>query len=375
MACVDAHAAGSAALESGRWDEARAAFEAVLVDGETAEACFGAAAALWWLGETRDSVTRCTRAYSLFRRAGDVPSAVRCAAWLAITYKANYANFPAAAGWAARAERLLEGLEPGALHGWCWVARAYKMPDLDAAEELTQQALVVARTAGDVDLELVARSQLGLIKVGQGWAPAGFALIDEAMAAALAGEGSSLDTVVYACCDMLNACHLTNDIDRAAQWCKVADDFVETYGCPFLYAECRLLYGGVLVSKGRWEDAARELIAGLRISEGPCPSLHAKALTSLASLRMLQGRLEEADRLLSTLPGAEGEPASMTRLRCRERACCWPAVTRPRLAEGSSRAFTGSLTSPRSSAPRSCCWSMRAWPTATPRAQRPPHSG
>ena len=47
------------------------------------------------------------------------------------------------------------------------------------------------------------------------------------MAAVLAGERSSLDTVVYTCCDMLNACELASDIERAAEWCRVADDFVE----------------------------------------------------------------------------------------------------------------------------------------------------
>ena len=78
----------------------------------------------------------------------------------------------------------------------------------------------------------------------------GFAMIDEAMAAALGGERSNLDTVVYTCCDMLNACEVATDLERAAQWCQVADGFIEQYGCPFLYAECRTLYGGVLVASG-----------------------------------------------------------------------------------------------------------------------------
>ena len=149
------------------------------------------------------------------------------------------------------------------------------MPDLDEAEDLTQRALDLAHATGDVDLELVALSQLGLIRVGRGDVPGGFALIDEAMAAALAGERSTLDTVVYMCCDMLNACELASDVDRAAQWCQVADSFVDTYGCPFLYAECRIYYGSVLVAKGRWHDAERELSAGLRITEDACPGLHA----------------------------------------------------------------------------------------------------
>jgi tetratricopeptide (TPR) repeat protein len=246
---------GAAALAAGRWVEARDAFAETLAAGDSAEARFGLATAMWWLGENLESVEQCTAAYSLFRRAGDVDGAVGCALWLGITYKANFANFPAANGWIARAERLLEPIGPGSAHASLWITRAYRMADLANAEKLTRRALDLARSIGDVDLELIAASQLGLIDVGQGHVSNGLAQIDEAMAAVLGGEACNLDTVVYTCCDMLNACELAGDAERAAQWCKVADQFVATYGCPFLYAECRILYGGVLTAIGRWDEA------------------------------------------------------------------------------------------------------------------------
>ena len=246
-------------------------------------------------------------------------SSARCGS--RITYKANFANFTAANGWIGRAERLIESCPPGALHGWVHVARAYRMADLDGAEALTSQAVELARDAGDVDLELGALSQLGLIRVGQGHLAAGFALIDEAMAAVLAGERSSLDTVVYTCCDMLNACELASDIERAAQWCRVADDFVDRYGCPFLYAECRIYYGSVLAATGRWDEAGRELTAGVEITEGACPGLHARALTRLAGLRVRQGRLEDSEQLLSDGRG---------RCRGRDHAVPRRSAARPR---------------------------------------------
>jgi tetratricopeptide (TPR) repeat protein len=139
----DALARGHTALDAGRWAEAEAAFEESLAAGETAQACFGLAVALWWRGESRACVDRCTRAYTLFRRSADDAGAVRAAVWLAITYKSNFANFAAANGWLGRAERLLEPLEPGVGHGWLWVARGYRSPDPDAAEELTTRALGV----------------------------------------------------------------------------------------------------------------------------------------------------------------------------------------------------------------------------------------
>jgi len=162
MTAEEPFAHGFAALAEGRWEQARSAFEVVLARGEaeTAEARFG----------------------------------------LAITYKSNFANFAAANGWVLRAERLLEPLDPGPIHGWLRVARAYRMTGLDEAEALTGWAVEIARAAGDVDLELTASAQLGLIQVGKGQTKAGFALIDEAMAAAVAGERLTFDTVVFACC-------------------------------------------------------------------------------------------------------------------------------------------------------------------------------
>ncbi|MET0910358.1 MAG: LuxR family transcriptional regulator, partial [Ilumatobacteraceae bacterium] len=298
MTSLDTAARGEAALDAGRWAEARACFEASIGEGDTASARLGLARALWWLGENQASVDQSTVAYGLFRKSADALGAVDCALWLAITYKANFDNFAAANGWIARAERLLESVEPGPPHAWAWLTRAYRMTDLDAAAALTERALDLARHVGDVNLELVAASQLGLISVGQGETKRGFALIDESMAAALGGEPSDLQTVVYTCCDMLTACALVGDTERAAQWCRVADRFVEAYGCPFLYAECRIHYGSVLAATGRWDAAERELTAGLRITDGACPGLHAKALARLAALRIRQGHWEVAERLL-----------------------------------------------------------------------------
>ena len=268
---LDTASGAAADSTAGRWQQARAGFEAAVAQHETADARFGLAMALWWLGESQASVAEGARAFTLYRRGGDLADAVRCAVWLSITFKANFANNAAASGWLARADRLLDDLDDPALRGWARVARAYRMVDLEHAAALTGDAIQAARTAGDVDLELVALSQLGLIRVGQGDPNAGFAMIDEALAAALGGDRTSLDTVVYACCDMLNACELARDVERAGQWCQVADTFVLEYGCPFLYAECRTYYGSLLTATGRWEEAERQLETAVRTTAGVCP--------------------------------------------------------------------------------------------------------
>src|SRR5262245_66492623 len=107
----DRLAEGRTALAAGNWAQARAAFDDVLADAESAEALFGSANALWWLGESHACVDRARRAYTLFRRSGDIANATYCAVWLAITYKSNFANATAANGWIRRAGGLLA---PGA---------------------------------------------------------------------------------------------------------------------------------------------------------------------------------------------------------------------------------------------------------------------
>ncbi|HKQ00622.1 MAG TPA: helix-turn-helix transcriptional regulator, partial [Actinomycetes bacterium] len=252
---------GAAALEAGRWEEARVAFAAALAEEETPEALDGMGVALWWLGETRASIDHTERAYAEFRRAGDsVPAAV-AAMSLCVTWASNFDNHAAAGGWLARAERLLGDLDPNPLQGWLWLLHGYLEPDTGRARELQQRVLELARATGDPDLELCALGDLGLTLVTQGRAAEGLALIDEAMAGTLGGEHRRLLTVVVASCDMLVACDLAGDLRRAAQWCQVADQFIARYGCPFLYARCRTLYGGVLMAKGRWAEAEAELQA------------------------------------------------------------------------------------------------------------------
>jgi DNA-binding NarL/FixJ family response regulator len=306
---------GAAALEAGRWEEARAAFAAALAEEETPEALDGMGVALWWLGETRASVAHTERAYAEFRRAGDsVPAAV-AAMSLCVTWVSNFDNHAAAGGWLARAERLLGDVDPNPLQGWLWLLHGYLEPDTGRALELQQRVLELARATGDPDLELCALGDLGLTLVTQGRAAEGLALIDEAMAGTLGGEHRRLLTVVVASCDMLVACDLAGDLRRAAQWCQVADQFISRYGCPFLYARCRTLYGGVLMAKGRWAEAEAELKAAIRMAEGPGPASHAEALARLADLRLRQGRLEEAEALLPERGGGRAAARTAARLR------------------------------------------------------------
>jgi DNA-binding CsgD family transcriptional regulator len=291
--------AGTGALHAGRWGEARSAFEAALRERESAEVLAGLGEALWWLGEPRSSIEHYERAFVGFRRAGDPTGAAATAMWLCLAYKLDLGNQAAASGWIARAERVLREEGPGPLQGWLWLTRAYDADDPAVSRGLAERALEFARSAGDVDLELCALCNLGKALVALGHVEEGLTLVDEGMAGTLGGECRRLDTVVSTSCSMLAACELAADLERAAEWCRVVDTFVQKYGCPFLRAECRTLYGGILVARGRWAEAEVELLAAVGMTRDVWPAMYAQALARLADLRLRQGRLEEAEGLLT----------------------------------------------------------------------------
>ncbi len=306
----------SAALRDGRWQDARVAFEASLAQQETADALEGLAHVHWWLCDARASVRYRERAWVLFRQGGEAVRAGRVAVDLSISYLVNLGNDAAARGWLARAERVTRSIEPNPLQGWLWLMAGYMSGDPDAGQALTAGALEFAQRNGDIDLELIALSDLGFGLVVHGRVAEGIAMLDEAMAATLGGEYERLDTVVFATCNMLAACHLVGDVDRATKWCRVADDFMASYGCPFLYARCRTHYGGVLVANGQWKIAEEQLRAALDMSEDAGPGPRVEALGCLADLRLRQGRLEEAEALLALVDdqGDVALPAASVRL-------------------------------------------------------------
>jgi ATP/maltotriose-dependent transcriptional regulator MalT len=170
--------------------------------------------------------------------------------------------------------------------------------DPHGGEHHAREALAIARATADPDLELCTKSELGAALVAIGRVEEGTALLDEAMAGALAGEGSDLDTVVLISCRTVASCDRGGDVRRATQWVRAADEFNRRYGSPHLYTTCRTHYGGILFAAGRWAEAERELKAALEVGKAAEPDLHAEALARLAELRLAQGRTEEAARLL-----------------------------------------------------------------------------
>jgi tetratricopeptide (TPR) repeat protein len=181
------------------------------------------------------------------------------------------------------------------------------------SERLAREALAIGRAGGNADLELLAMTAVGGALVQQGRIAEGMALLDEAMAAALGGECGDQLTVAHASCMTMLVCSSHFDIERATQWLQATERFIDRYGCPFLYAECRTHYGRVLFENGDWDAAERFLTEAISMSQGNTPASHALASGTLAELRLAQGRIEDAAHVLEGLEGrAEAVVAAAT---------------------------------------------------------------
>jgi DNA-binding CsgD family transcriptional regulator len=296
---------GGAALAEADWEVARECFEQARELDESAEALAGLGAAAHFQGKHQEAIELKERAFAAYRRQENPAEAAEVARWLAFLYGAVHGNRAAANGWMALAERLLEGLEESVAHGRLALDRAPWTDDPAERERHALEALRVGRRFGDRDLEFSAQAVLGHAYVVSGRVEQGMSLIDEAMAAVSGGEVSGVEAIGSIYCRLLGACERATDITRAEQWMSAAQRF-HAWG-DFVSPTCRLHYGGILIATGRWAEAETELLAAARSFERGYHGMRAAPLIRLAGLRVRQGRLEEAERLVD---GYEARPAT-----------------------------------------------------------------
>ena len=292
---------GYAALEDGRWHDACSAFEAVLREAGPPRALAGLGDALFFLGEINESVRYRERAYAACRRAGDLPNAVDSAVWLCLVFAMSLGNEVAARGWLARAQSLVADSDEGLMQAWVDYCSAILANDNNRSRALLEQVLRLARTYGDVDLEVCALAELGVVLVKGGEIEAGLRCVDEAMAGALGGDRTTFYTVVMTSCSMLTVCDLLGDLNRATKWSRAADNLMRHHGCPYLHAECRLVHGRVLLLTGHWTEAEDDLRKAAVCTRETFPGMYHRTIASLAELRLRQGRPDESEALIEAI--------------------------------------------------------------------------
>ena len=290
--------AGQAALAGGSWEEARAEFTAALEGAERAEALEGLGLAAWWLDDGALTLDARERAYRAYRENDDPLGAARMAIWLVWDYAAYRAEYAVAGGWLERARRLLEGRERTSEYGWLLVREGeieiYRLHDPAKARDLARRAAELGRALDDPGVEMIALALEGLALVTQGLVEDGMRRLDEATAAATAGEVKELHAVGVVCCWQMFACERVRDYERAAQWCIRVKEFAKRWRNLPLSAVCRSQYAGVLIWRGEWAAAEAELTAAASDLGATKPAMVGQAMARLGELRLRQGRLDEA---------------------------------------------------------------------------------
>ena len=186
-----------------------------------------------------------------------------------------------------------------------------------------REARDLGRRFGDSALEIEALGWLGLQTAVAGDVDGGLRLLDEALTAVVSGEVADLYVVEGTFCGLFWACERFHDVARAEQWVAAAESLQRRHLLG-VAGFCRAHYGGILTTAGRWAEAERQLSDAARLFERGYAALKASVDVRLAELRVLQGRLEEAQELLDAV--AEHPDAA------RPRALLHLAQARPAVA-------------------------------------------
>jgi class 3 adenylate cyclase len=216
--------------------------------------------AAWWTGRLEACISARERAFAA-RLAADHP---RQAAVVAMALaKDHYAKGSPAIGtaWVKRAERLLadqpECVEQGYLERLRAVMAHDARGDYESALEHSRRALELGTRFGDRELQAIALHDQGRALAASGDVDEGFALMDEATAAAVSGELGPFNTaVIY--CNTITACSELADYRRGGDWSEAAKRWCERQAITGFPGMCRVYRASIMLIRGEWPEAELE---------------------------------------------------------------------------------------------------------------------
>ncbi len=253
--------------------------------------------AAMWNGQMEMVHPYFERAYRGYLQQGNTLRAAFVATWIAHNQKNNL-QASMANGWMSRAKRLLDLEEEAPEHGyWALQQSLVELGQNSFAESLAlaKQAEELGRRFGDRSLEIRALQRQGNVLIEQGEVAEGKLLLDEASAAALAGELDPFSTlVVY--CNTIGACRDVADFESAGEWAERASDFCENNTMNAFPGMCRVNHAEVMKFKGRLTEA-QELAdrAGEELRAWN-PRIAGAAFYELGEVRLRLGELAQAEQ-------------------------------------------------------------------------------
>ena len=333
MAGVDDLVRARAEFERGDWTAALRRWSEVDAASLTGQDLTDAAAAAHLLGRMAESVELYQRAHAERLRAGDVPGAVRSAFHLSMI--AGTTGDPAvAAGWAARAERLLDELPAGSLEaGYVAFARMFghlRAGRFEQAHACATSAADAGRRHGDTGLLAMGLCAQGRLAIYAGMVPAGLSLLDESMVEASTG-GMEPVTLGHVYCTAIEGCQEIADIGRVAEWTELLERWCSAHPQLVVFTgQCSLHRAQVLRARGAWPEALEELDAAIERYE------RAAAVDAVGQAAYERGDLL---RLLGDLDGAE----ESFRLSAERGVDPQPGLAELWLARGDATAAAGAV--------------------------------
>ena len=254
------------------------------------------AVAAYLTGRDDQSEALWARAHQALIDRGDAEGAARSAGWLAFALLHRGARAPAA-GWLARAERILDDAHlDSVVRGYLLIPTAIQrivQGDPAGGHSAFTQAAEVATRYGDRDLASIACHGRGRALIRLGNIREGVAMLDEAMVGLVTGDVSPMvagDTY----CSLLEGCQEIFDLRRAyewtaslARWLAKQPDLVRYRG------ECLLYRAEVMQLRGHWREAAQDAhqacaLLASRPAEGA-------AFYRIGELHRLLGEYDEAE--------------------------------------------------------------------------------
>jgi ATP/maltotriose-dependent transcriptional regulator MalT len=250
------------------------------------------------LARDDEAVEILERAHHAYLARGESPRAAYCAGWIGMTLFYSGAVGPAA-GWMARAHRLLEDVhEETVVHGYAMLPAVFghqTAGEREAAIGAAAKAAEVGKRHGDPELMALAIHAQGQMLVLAGRVPEGLALLDEAMVTVTTAELSPFVVgIVY--CGVILACQASFDVGRAREWTLELTRWLEQQRDVVAFTgHCLVHRAEILQLGGAWSEAFEEArLAAERLMETKNPAA-GLALYRQAELLRLRGEFEAAE--------------------------------------------------------------------------------
>ncbi|MGH3474429.1 MAG: hypothetical protein ACRDOT_05875 [Aeromicrobium sp.] len=250
----------------------------------------------WWIGKMRHCIALRERAHAAYLKEDNPRRAARVACELA-DHHADLMEFPSAAAWLQKAERLLENEQVGVEHGYLKLTQSFMCRpegDWEKLGRLAAEAKPIAAQFQDKNLFAIAHAAEGLGLAFSGGFETGVKMIEEATVGAVNGELGPYETGMIYCMMIATNAHAA-DWQRAGHWAEAATAWCDRQAingfpgiCRVHRAEIRRLRGELSMAEEEARTASVEL-ASFNLM------FTALAFQELGEVRLKMGDIDAAE--------------------------------------------------------------------------------